>query len=76
MREVVNPHVPRPPREDPRREDYDARLRAVVHIIMIGSGIMAALIMMMFNIDLFTIVAVQGILPGAVQEVSDLEFEL
>jgi hypothetical protein len=76
VRDVLNPKVPRPPKGDPRRDDYDAAMRVVIHLTMIFSGILAAGVMTWVGISVYAMIAVQGVLPGAVQEVGDFLLRL
>lgn len=73
---VLNPHIKRPPADDPGRQEYDAALRAVLHIVMIFSGVVAVACLTLAGVAWYVSVIAQGIIPGAIQEVGDFKLHL
>lgn len=76
LRVVLDPKVHRPPLDDPEREEYDAGLRIVIHLAMIFSGIFTVAVLTMLGTDIYLMVALQGMIPGAIQEVGDFKLHL
>jgi hypothetical protein len=73
---VLNPKVHRPPADDPRREEYDAGLRIVMHLCMILSGVITIALLTMMRTEAYMMVGAEGLVPGAIQEVGDFILHL
>lgn len=68
--------TPRPAIDDPRRNEYDAALRIILHLAMIMSGVLAVSIMTIAGANVFMTICAQALIPGAVQEVGDFKLHL
>lgn len=74
---VLNPKIKRPPVDvQPDRDEYDAGLRLLMHLCMIFGGIFAVTIMTIIGVDIYLTIAVQGIIPGAIQELEDFKLHV
>lgn len=76
IRDVLNPKVKRPRADDPMREEYDAALRITLHLCMIFSGIFTVTLLTLLSVDVYFTIAMEGLIPGAIQEVGDFRFHL
>jgi hypothetical protein len=75
FKDVLNPKVPRPPRESELRHDYDQTFRCLVHLAMIFAGVIVGVTMAGLQCSLITITVIQGILPSGIQEACDYLFK-
>jgi hypothetical protein len=76
LKVVLNPRVHRPPLDDPRREEYDAGLRIVLHLGMILSGMLTVAFLTMLGTDVYMTIMAEGMVPGGIQEIGDFWLHL